>query len=106
MVRKYYSPALKAWLGDLQDGTHDGGPEDPRIAVIKVSAKTATYAVAIKTALGRGAEMIKGAMTGNAPNVNKLREVTEEELQQCKSNSCFSSTLRLSQETTGRSTNS
>ncbi|KAK4692693.1 hypothetical protein P7C71_g4561, partial [Lecanoromycetidae sp. Uapishka_2] len=31
VVRKYYSPALKAWLGDLEDGKHDGGPEDPRI---------------------------------------------------------------------------
>merc|ERR1712058_217569 len=23
-VKKYYSPALKAWLGDLGDGKHDG----------------------------------------------------------------------------------
>jgi hypothetical protein len=28
-VHKYYSPTLKAWLGDLGDGTHDGGPNDP-----------------------------------------------------------------------------
>jgi len=38
-VRKYYSPALKAWIGDLGDGKHDGGPEDPRIGVIKVNAR-------------------------------------------------------------------
>jgi general stress protein 26 len=31
VVRKHYSPALKAWIGDLGDGKHDGGPEDPRI---------------------------------------------------------------------------
>lgn len=83
-VRKYYSPALKAWLGDLEDGKHDGGPEDPRIGVIKVTAVTATYALATGTSLGRGAEIIKGAITGSAPKVNKLRELTEQELQQCE----------------------
>ena len=24
-VKKYYSPGLKAWIGDLGDGKHDGG---------------------------------------------------------------------------------
>ena len=84
MVRKYYSPALKAWLGDLEDGKHDGGPEDPRIGVIKVEAKTATYATATGTAVGRGVELVKGVLTGNAPNVNKLREISEDEIQKCK----------------------
>ena len=83
MVRKYYSPALKAWLGDLEDGKHDGGPEDPRIGVIKVTAKTATYALATRTMLGRATEIAKGIVTGSSPNVNKLRELTEEELGQC-----------------------
>lgn len=83
-VRKYYSPALKAWLGDLEDGKHDGGPEDPRIGVIKVKAVTATYAIAIGSSLGRGFDIAKGAVTGSAPKVNKLRELTEQELQQCK----------------------
>ena len=83
MVRKYYSPALKAWLGDLEDGVHDGGPEDPRIGVIKVTAKTATYAIAVKTMMGRAAEIVKGVATGSSPKVNKLRELTEEELEQC-----------------------
>ena len=27
MVKKHYSRALKAWLGDLGDGLHDGGPD-------------------------------------------------------------------------------
>lgn len=81
-VRKYYSPGLKAWLGDLEDGTHDGGPEDPRIGVIKVTAKTATYAISSGTLLGRGAEIVKGVVTGSAPNVNKLRELSEDEIQQ------------------------
>ena len=85
MVRKYYSPTLKAWLGDLEDGKHDGGPEDPRIGVIKVVAKTVTYAISDGTILGRGVEIAKGTVTGSTPKVNKLREIREQELEQCKS---------------------
>ena len=84
-VRANYSKQLKAWLGDLGDGKHDGGPEDPRIGVIRVTTRTATYAVAEGTVLGRGAEIIKGAVTGEAPKVNKLREINEDEVGQCTS---------------------
>lgn len=86
VVRKHYSPALKAWIGDLGDGKHDGGPEDPRIAVIRVKAKTAQYAVSRRTAIGGVIEMAKGVVTGDAPSVNKLRYVSEQELQDCKPN--------------------
>ncbi|MCJ1483002.1 BLI-3 blue-light-inducible Bli-3 protein [Schaereria dolodes] len=84
LVRKHYSPALKAWLGDLKDGKHDGGPEDPRIGIIKVKAKTATYAVTGQTIVGRSFEVAKGIVTGEAPSVNKLREISEEELEKCE----------------------
>lgn len=82
-VRKYYSPALKAWLGDLGDGKHDGGPEDPRIMLIKVNAKTVQYAVSrSSTGLGSFVEFAKGVATGDAAQVNKLRHLEESELQQ------------------------
>lgn len=84
-MRKYYSPSLKAWVGDLGDGVHDGGPEDPRIAIIRVKARTATYALAVGTSVGRGVEIVKGALTGQAADVNKLRELSEKELDECKS---------------------
>ncbi|OAL45053.1 hypothetical protein IQ07DRAFT_577299 [Pyrenochaeta sp. DS3sAY3a] len=81
-VRKYYSPALKAWIGDLGDGKHDGGPEDPRIGIIRVKANTAQYAIAKRTALGGIVELAKGIATGEAPSVNKLRHISEAEVQQ------------------------
>jgi len=84
-VRKYYSPGLKAWLGDLGDGKHDGCPEDPRIGLIRVSAKTAQYAVSRKTAIGGLVEFAKGVATGEAPAVNKLRHLDENEIQQWRS---------------------
>ncbi|TVY35037.1 Protein bli-3 [Lachnellula cervina] len=80
VVEKYYSSSLKAWLGDLGDGTHDGGPKDPRIGVIKVTAQTATYAVNRKNAISRVAEIAQGVVTGGAASVNKLREITSEEI--------------------------
>lgn len=80
-VKKYYSSALKAWLGDLGDGKHNGGPEDPRIGVIRVKTNTATYAVVRKNAMARGVEMAQGVMTGKAPAVNKLREISESEVE-------------------------
>lgn len=83
-VHKYYSPALKAWIGDLGDGKHDGGPDDPRVCVIKVKALTAQYAVSKKTAVGGFVEFAKGVATGSTPNVNKLRYLGKEELEQCK----------------------
>jgi general stress protein 26 len=78
-VKKYYSPQLKAWLGDLGDGTHDGGPDDPRIGVIKVVAETITYAAARGNVVSRGVEMVQGVLTGEAAQVNKLREVSVED---------------------------
>ena len=85
VVEKYYSPALKTWLGDLGDGKHDGGPQDPRIGIIKVEAKTITYAIARGNFVSRGVEMVTGAITGNAAQVNKLREINEDEIKQYRS---------------------
>jgi hypothetical protein len=85
VVEKYYSPALKAWLGDLGDGKHDGGPKDPRIGVIKVEAKTATYALVRKNAVSRAAEVAQGVITGKPASVNKLRELSEQEIETWRS---------------------
>jgi len=84
-VEKYYSPALKTWLGNLGDGKHDGGPSDPRIGIIKVQTKTATYAVVRKGAISRRVEMAQGVVTGKAASVNKLREISEQEIETWRS---------------------
>jgi len=89
VVEKHYSPTLKAWLGDLGDGKHDGGPQDPRIGVIKVTARTATYAVSRKSAVARVAEVAQGLVTGSAAQVNKLRELSEEEITRWKSSNAM-----------------
>jgi len=34
-VKELYSPAIKAWFGDLGDGVHNGTYEDPRMTLIE-----------------------------------------------------------------------
>ncbi|RPB24084.1 hypothetical protein L211DRAFT_824601 [Terfezia boudieri ATCC MYA-4762] len=80
LVKKYYSNQLKAWVGDLGDGVHDGGPNDPRVGVIKIHMRTATYCLSQGNAFTRGIEVAKGSITGKPAQVNKLRELTESEL--------------------------
>ncbi|KAJ5578401.1 Bli-3 protein [Penicillium hispanicum] len=84
IVQKYYSPALKAWLGDMGDGVHDGGPNDPRIGVIKLEAKLATHVVSRKGILGRAVDTVKGAVKGDVPSINGIRELSQEELAECE----------------------
>lgn len=82
IVKKHYSPALKAWIGDLGDGKHDGGPDDPRIGIIRVKVATAQYAVSRKGIVGSVVELAKGITTGEPPAVNKLRIIDEAEVKQ------------------------
>jgi len=84
-VRKHYSEALKAWVGDLGDGKHDGGPEDPRIGLIKVQSTTVQYAVSRRSLIGEVIEIVKSVSSGDAPAVNKLRHLSEQELSQWRS---------------------
>jgi len=85
MVKKYYSSQLKAWVGDLGDGIHDGSAKDPRIGIIKVKMITATYALQKGTAVSRGIEIAKGAVTGSTASTNKLRELHADEIQKYRS---------------------
>jgi len=84
VVEKFYSPALRAWLGDLGDGVHDGGPSDPRIGVIKVEAKSAVHVLPRKGLVGRAVDTGKAIVKGEVPPINKIRELNTEELAECK----------------------
>lgn len=77
LVAKHYSPALKAWLGDLGDGIHDGSEKDPRIGVIRVKMVSTTYSLVSKNIFSRAVEVAQGAVTGKPASVNNLREISE-----------------------------
>ncbi|KAK3390074.1 blue light-inducible protein [Podospora didyma] len=85
LVKKYYSPTLKAWVGDLGDGVHNGGADDPRIGIIRVRMITSHYSISSKNILGRAAEVAQGTVTGKPAHVNKLREISEAEVNNWRS---------------------
>ncbi len=86
-VARYYGPALRAWLGDLGDGVRDGSERDPRIGVIRVRTRSVTYALTDKTVLGRAVEVARGTLTGEVAGVNRLREISEDEVLRWRSDS-------------------
>ncbi|KAL2015660.1 hypothetical protein VTK56DRAFT_5059 [Thermocarpiscus australiensis] len=85
LIKKHYSPQLKAWLGDLGDGVHDGGENDPRLGIIRVKMVTAHYSISSKNVIGKVAEIAQGTVTGKPAAVNKLREISEDEVKQWRS---------------------
>jgi len=80
VIHEKYSRSLKAWMGDLGDKTHDGGPDDPRIGIIQVETLSATYSLTKGNPLTRGFEVAKGTALGSVPDINKLREITKEDI--------------------------
>ncbi|PHH70802.1 hypothetical protein CDD82_6915 [Ophiocordyceps australis] len=80
LVKKHYSSALKAWLGDLGDGKHDGSANDPRIGVIRVKMFTATYSLCARNLIGRASEVVEGAITGKPAQPNRLRQISASEV--------------------------
>ena len=38
-IKEIWFKGTKAWFGDLGDGVHTGGPEDPRMKLIEIRAK-------------------------------------------------------------------
>ncbi|KAL7789517.1 hypothetical protein V8C37DRAFT_386177 [Trichoderma ceciliae] len=80
LVKKTYSSGLKAWLGDLGDGVHDGSENDPRIGIIRVKTTTVTYSLVSGNFISRAAEVAQGVITGKPAQVNKLREISAEDV--------------------------
>jgi general stress protein 26 len=81
LIRGLYQPDWKAWLGD-EGGANDGSAEDPRIALILVTADSVTYSKKDRPMPMVLFELAKGMITGQPPKVADLREVSSDELRQ------------------------
>ena len=79
LIRELYKPDWRAWLGD-QGGERDGGPDDPRIALVLVEAHSVTYSKKDRPAPLALFSVVKGMITGDTPKVSDLRELGEREL--------------------------
>ena len=78
-IRELYRPDWKAWFGD-QGGARDGGPDDPRLALILVDVHSASYLVVNKPQPVVLFEVAKAMITGNPPKLGEERHVTRPEL--------------------------
>ena len=79
MIRELYQKDWKAWFGD-EGGARDGGPEDPRLALLLVDVKSAVYGKRNKPAPLALFEVAKGLVTGDRPDVADVRRVSEREI--------------------------
>jgi len=80
LIDALYAADWKAWLGDEGDGKRDGGPHDPRIALILVEADTVVYSKKDRPTPVVLFQLAKAMITGEPPKVADLRELTRDEL--------------------------
>jgi general stress protein 26 len=78
-LHELYQPDWKAWFGD-EGGARDGGPDDPRLALILVDVQAVSYLKQDKPRPVVLFELVKGMVTGTKPNLGEVKRVSEAEL--------------------------
>ena len=81
LIHEFYKPDWRAWFGD-EGGKRDGGPDDPRIALLLVEAQSVTYSKKDRPAPLVLFNVVKGIVTGEPPKTSDVRELTEREIRQ------------------------
>ena len=79
LIHELYKPDWKAWFGD-EGGDRDGGPDDPRLALVLVEAQSVEYLVTTKSRPVVLFEVAKAMVTGSPPKVGEQRTLNEREL--------------------------
>jgi hypothetical protein len=67
------------WFGD-EGGDRNGGPDDPRLALIVVEVESVTYMKVDKPKPVVLFELAKGFLTGKEPDIAEVREVSGDEI--------------------------
>ena len=80
IIHELYQKDWKAWFGD-QGGERDGGPDDPRLALVLVDVESVVYLKVNKPAPVVLFEVAKGMVTGAPPKVGAQRELSGKELE-------------------------
>ena len=78
-IHELYRPDWKAWFGD-EGGARNGGPDDPRLALILVDVHAASYLKVDKPQPVVLFEVVKGMLTGTKPDVGREGHVTAGEI--------------------------
>lgn len=78
-IRQLYKEDWKAWFGD-EGGDRDGGPNDPRLALILVEAELATYMKVNKPRPVVLFQVLKGMVTGSKVDIGEVKEISGAEM--------------------------
>lgn len=73
-IHALHAKNWKAWLGDV-GGAKDGGLDDPRIVLIEVDAREATYMKSNTPSVVALFKVVKGIATGDPPKLGDMRDV-------------------------------
>ena len=79
LIHRLYDRSWKVWFPD-EGPERDGGPDDPRIAVLAVDTTSVMYMKVDKPKPLVLYEIAKGYVTGKEPNIGKTERVREGEL--------------------------
>jgi general stress protein 26 len=74
LIHRLWQPDWKLWMGDEggdEGGAHDGSKDDPRLFLIGVHAESAHFLNVDKPQVLVLFEMLKGAVTGKAPEMGE-----------------------------------
>ncbi|KAL8905188.1 MAG: hypothetical protein Q9207_002780 [Kuettlingeria erythrocarpa] len=80
-IKEVYSKGVNAWFGDLGDGVHTGGPEDPRMALIEVKPHYIAYWKSTSTTVGFIKEVAQASMTGKVADTGVNRQLFDKDIQ-------------------------
>jgi general stress protein 26 len=80
LIDALYRPEWKAWLDTPADEKRDGGPHDPRIALILVEAESVTYSKNNRRTPLALFRTVKGMITSETPKPAPVRELGKSEL--------------------------
>jgi general stress protein 26 len=74
LIRRLYKPDWKMWFGRLDD-VRDGGPDDPRLALLPVDADSAMCMKRDKPRPMILFELAKGLVTGQEPDFGETKKI-------------------------------
>ena len=79
LIRRLHDRSWRVWFPDEGRG-RDGGPDDPRIAVLSVDTHSVTYMKVDKPKPMVLYELAKGYVTGKQPAIGEPKELNERDL--------------------------
>lgn len=80
LVHAMYKPDWRIWFPD-EGGKRDGGPDDPRLALVLVEALSVTYFKKTKPQPVVLFELAKAFVTGSAPKLGEERMLGQREIE-------------------------